>query len=133
MLFERAQARRSHLSACSGNHSARARRMYICGRSARQSGSAGADWNANHTILQSSTIAIRPGDSGRGVRGLRSHNGSWNDRVGKMGANITERLARGGHTVWGYDSSPAAAADVAAKGVQIADALAQLTRKLSHP
>ena len=50
-----------------------------------------------------------------------------------MGANITERLARGGHTVWGYDSSPAAAADVAAKGVQIADALAQLTRKLSHP
>jgi 6-phosphogluconate dehydrogenase len=53
--------------------------------------------------------------------------------LGRMGANMSERLVRGGHRVVGYDPSPDAARRTAEKGVASADSLASLAVQLKPP
>jgi len=53
--------------------------------------------------------------------------------LGRMGANMVERLARGGHRVVGYDRDPGAVARVTAAGAGGADSLAALAGKLGQP
>ena len=53
--------------------------------------------------------------------------------LGRMGANMTERLVRGGHEVVGYDSSPAALDRVREKGAATAGSLEELARLLGKP
>jgi 6-phosphogluconate dehydrogenase len=53
--------------------------------------------------------------------------------LGKMGANMAERLLLGGHRVVGYDPDPSAVARVAANGGAKADSLAALAQKLTPP
>ncbi|MGO9210972.1 MAG: phosphogluconate dehydrogenase (NAD(+)-dependent, decarboxylating) [Terriglobales bacterium] len=53
--------------------------------------------------------------------------------LGRMGANMSERLVRGGHRVVGYDPSPEAGRRAAEKGIAIADSLASLLGQLKPP
>ncbi len=53
--------------------------------------------------------------------------------LGKMGANMAERLLLGGHRVCGYDPDPSAVARVAANGGAKADSLPALAQKLTPP
>jgi 6-phosphogluconate dehydrogenase len=53
--------------------------------------------------------------------------------LGKMGANMAERLVQGGHRVAGYDRDAAVVARVASTGAQAADSLAALAGKLARP
>lgn len=53
--------------------------------------------------------------------------------LGKMGANMTRRLLRGGHRVVAYDRSPAAAAELSSEGAESAATLADAVRKLRAP
>src|SRR5580704_15389155 len=53
--------------------------------------------------------------------------------LGKMGANMTERLLKGGHEVVAYDLSADALKQAAAKGAETATTLAELAKKLSPP
>ena len=53
--------------------------------------------------------------------------------LGRMGANMTERLIRGGHRVVGYDRSREAVERVVAIGAERADSLAALTGALKAP
>ncbi|MEA2718521.1 MAG: 6-phosphogluconate dehydrogenase [Candidatus Eremiobacteraeota bacterium] len=53
--------------------------------------------------------------------------------LGKMGANMTTRLQRGGHAVVAYDRDPAAIARSAGDGATGASSLADLVSKLSAP
>ena len=53
--------------------------------------------------------------------------------LGRMGANMTERLVQAGHHVVGYDRDPAAIQRVAAKGASGADSLAALVEQLTPP
>lgn len=53
--------------------------------------------------------------------------------LGKMGANMAERLTRGGHRVVGFDRDGAAVARVAATGGAGADSLAAAVRALAQP
>ncbi len=53
--------------------------------------------------------------------------------LGRMGANMTERLVRGGHRVVGYDRSPDSVRGVATKGAAGATSLADLVEKLHAP
>src|SRR5216683_5342568 len=51
--------------------------------------------------------------------------------LGRMGANMVERLVRGGHRMVGYDRDAGAVARVTASGAGGADSLANLAGKLS--
>src|SRR5580700_9544682 len=53
--------------------------------------------------------------------------------LGRMGANMVERLVRGGHRVVGYDRDAGAVARVTAAGAGGADSLANLAGKLGKP
>ena len=53
--------------------------------------------------------------------------------LGKMGANMTERLVKGGHRVVGYDLNPESVVQVVAKGAEGADSLQDLAGRLSDP
>lgn len=53
--------------------------------------------------------------------------------LGRMGANMTERLLRGGHRVVGYDRNPQAVHAVVEKGAVGADSLAALVLRLPQP
>ncbi len=53
--------------------------------------------------------------------------------LGRMGANMAQRLLRGGHEVVGFDPRPEARGDIEAKGAQSADSLAALVAKLPAP
>jgi 6-phosphogluconate dehydrogenase len=53
--------------------------------------------------------------------------------LGKMGANMTERLVRGGHRVVGYDLNPESVAQIVEKGAEGAGSLEDLAGKLSDP
>ncbi len=53
--------------------------------------------------------------------------------LGKMGANMAERLLRAGHRVVGYDRDPAAVQRVSEKGAAPADSLDALARELKPP
>jgi 6-phosphogluconate dehydrogenase len=53
--------------------------------------------------------------------------------LGRMGANMAERLVRGGHTVGGYDPGPAAREQAAARGIVPATSLAELVAALPAP
>jgi 6-phosphogluconate dehydrogenase len=53
--------------------------------------------------------------------------------LGKMGANMTERLLKGGHEVVAYDLSADALRQAASKGAETATTLADLVGKLSAP
>jgi 6-phosphogluconate dehydrogenase len=53
--------------------------------------------------------------------------------LGRMGANMVERLVRGGHRLVGYDRDPAAVARVVSAGAEGADSLAKLAGKLARP
>jgi len=53
--------------------------------------------------------------------------------LGRMGANMSERLVRGGHRVVGYDPSPEAGRRAAEQSVGIADSLASLAAQLKTP
>ena len=53
--------------------------------------------------------------------------------LGKMGANMVERLVRGGHTAIGYDRDAAAVAKVVSVGGGGASSLAELASKLKAP
>ena len=53
--------------------------------------------------------------------------------LGKMGANMAERLLRGGHRVCGYDPNAGAVAHVVAAGGDQAASLADFAKKLSAP
>jgi 6-phosphogluconate dehydrogenase len=53
--------------------------------------------------------------------------------LGRMGANMVERLVRGGHRLVGYDRDAAAVARVVAAGAEGADSLATLAGKLARP
>ncbi len=53
--------------------------------------------------------------------------------LGRMGANMTRRLLRGGHRVVVYDRAPAAVQALAAEGAQGAASLAQLVEALPPP
>ena len=53
--------------------------------------------------------------------------------LGRMGANMVERLLRGGHRVAGYDRDPAAIRRVAEKGAADADSIEKLASQLAAP
>ena len=53
--------------------------------------------------------------------------------LGRMGANMTQRLLNGGHRVVVYDRNPAAIADMAGKGAVGAESLADMCVKLAAP
>lgn len=53
--------------------------------------------------------------------------------LGRMGANITRRLIRGGHAIDGFDRDPAALATLAAEGVTPAQSLEELVSKMQAP
>ena len=53
--------------------------------------------------------------------------------LGRMGANMVERLLRGGHQLVGYDRDPAVVQRVAGKGASGADSLAALAQQLKPP
>ncbi len=53
--------------------------------------------------------------------------------LGKMGANMAERLLKGGHEVVAFDLSAAALQHVASKGAETAASLAELAEKLPPP
>jgi 6-phosphogluconate dehydrogenase len=53
--------------------------------------------------------------------------------LGRMGANMVERLVRGGHRVVGYDRDAGAVARVTAAGAEGVDSLANLAGKLGKP
>jgi 6-phosphogluconate dehydrogenase len=53
--------------------------------------------------------------------------------LGKMGANMTERLLKGGHQVVVYDRDPAPVDSAAALGASPSDSLEDLVNKLSAP
>jgi len=53
--------------------------------------------------------------------------------LGRMGANMAQRLVRGGHTVVGYDPAAAARASLEEKGADSAASLEQLVAKLQAP
>ncbi len=53
--------------------------------------------------------------------------------LGKMGANMTERLLKGGHEVVAYDLHPDALKQAAAKGAETATSLQDLAGKLKPP
>ena len=53
--------------------------------------------------------------------------------LGKMGANMTERLLKGGHDVVAYDLSADALKQAAGKGAETATTLAELAGKLTAP
>ncbi|MBV8461771.1 MAG: decarboxylating 6-phosphogluconate dehydrogenase [Acidimicrobiales bacterium] len=53
--------------------------------------------------------------------------------LGKMGANMTERLLKGGHEVVAFDLSAEALQQAAGKGAETATTLAELAGKLTAP
>ncbi len=53
--------------------------------------------------------------------------------LGKMGANMSERLLKGGHEVVAFDLHPEALAAVAAKGADAASTLEDFVAKLTKP
>jgi 6-phosphogluconate dehydrogenase len=53
--------------------------------------------------------------------------------LGRMGANMAQRLMRGGHQLAGFDSKPEARSDLESKGAESADSLAALVAKLPAP
>src|SRR6266853_3101258 len=53
--------------------------------------------------------------------------------LGRMGANMVERLVRGKHRLVGYDRDAAAVARVVGAGAEGADSLASLAAKLARP
>ncbi len=53
--------------------------------------------------------------------------------LGRMGANMAQRLVRGGHRVVGYDRAPEAVAGVVAEGAEGAASLQELVAALSTP
>jgi len=53
--------------------------------------------------------------------------------LGRMGANMTERLVKGGHRVVGFDPKPEARAQVEAKGAESAASLDMLVARLKAP
>ena len=53
--------------------------------------------------------------------------------LGRMGANMAQRLMRGGHQLVGFDPKPEARKDLADKGAESADSLATLVAKLTAP
>ena len=53
--------------------------------------------------------------------------------LGKMGANMAERLIRGGHRVVGYDRTQESLERAAEKGIVAVDSLEALVRELSAP
>lgn len=53
--------------------------------------------------------------------------------LGRMGANMTERLLRGGHRVVSYDRDRAAVRRVVDKGAVGANSLATLAGQLTPP
>jgi 6-phosphogluconate dehydrogenase len=53
--------------------------------------------------------------------------------LGKMGANMAERLLRGGHEVVGFDLDQAAVQGIVARGAQGSDSLADMAKKLPAP
>ncbi|KQQ84572.1 6-phosphogluconate dehydrogenase [Xanthomonas sp. Leaf131] len=53
--------------------------------------------------------------------------------LGRMGANMAERLVHGGHRVHGYDPGESARSSAQAKGIVTADALAALVSALPSP
>jgi 6-phosphogluconate dehydrogenase len=53
--------------------------------------------------------------------------------LGRMGANMSRRLLRGGHSVVAYDRNPAAAEPLVAEGAVAAGSLTELLLKLAPP
>src|SRR5262245_7884525 len=53
--------------------------------------------------------------------------------LGKMGANMTTRLGKGGHKVVVFDRSPEAVTKAASGGAQANKSLEELVQKLSDP
>jgi 6-phosphogluconate dehydrogenase len=53
--------------------------------------------------------------------------------LGRMGANMAQRLMRGGHQLAAFDPKPEARADLEGKGAAAADSLAALVAKLPAP
>jgi len=53
--------------------------------------------------------------------------------LGRMGANMAQRLMRGGHECVGFDMSPANVASLASHGAQSASSLEDLVAKLEAP
>ena len=53
--------------------------------------------------------------------------------LGRMGANMAQRLMRGGHQLAGYDPKPEARKDLADKGAESAESLATLVATLPAP
>ena len=53
--------------------------------------------------------------------------------LGRMGANMTTRLLRGGHEVVAFDMKPEAVAEAVSGGAQGAGSLAELCRALAEP
>ena len=53
--------------------------------------------------------------------------------LGRMGANMAQRLVRGGHRVVGFDPKPEARKDLEGKGAESADSLTALVAKLPAP
>src|ERR1044071_3096905 len=53
--------------------------------------------------------------------------------LGRMGANMTQRLLEGGHSVVVYDRNPAAVEDAKSKGAQPVDSLDSMAKALEPP
>ncbi|TWT19197.1 decarboxylating 6-phosphogluconate dehydrogenase [Luteimonas marina] len=53
--------------------------------------------------------------------------------LGRMGANMAQRLQRGGHAVTGFDPTPEARARVAAEGIATVESLEALVASLDAP
>lgn len=53
--------------------------------------------------------------------------------LGRMGANMVQRLVEGGHAVVGYDQNPQATHDIMLRGATGASTLSNLTERLERP
>lgn len=53
--------------------------------------------------------------------------------LGRMGANMVQRLVEGGHAVVGYDQNPQATHDIILRGATGASTLSNLTERLERP
>src|SRR5215472_11509022 len=91
--------------------------------------------DAHDSFSRRGAVAARPDRERREHLGIPGAEGAMElgmVGLGRMGANMVERLVRGGHRIVGYDRDGGAVARVTAAGAGGADSLATLAGKLTQ-
>src|SRR5215469_2434745 len=91
--------------------------------------------DAHHSFSRRGAVAARPDRKRREHLGILETEAAMElgmVGLGRMGANMVERLVRGGHRIVGYDRDAGAVARVTAAGAGGADSLATLAGKLTQ-